>query len=458
MASPMSRTVVRSLKGRLYSVQAARKTESTSSGSDVVSTKVNGVNLLTVENNSPISRLTFIAKAGSRYEDPSNLGVTHVIRHTSQLTNQKNSFFKTFKGLEEIAANYTASTTRDNAMMSVSCTRNNLAAAFELVAPCFARNMFDPWDWRDFGGGAHKVEYDVAALRELPNVALMEELHRAAYREGLGNSLYCPEAFVGQHSTDQILRFMKAHYRPDRVAVVATGVDAEEIRTLMTQNLKFSDAGGAKANDAKSNYVAGERRANRADLAATYTAVATQGPSLSSKELLPAAVLQQIMGFGSRIKYSECPTASRLCAAVQKVTNSPFMINSVNVNYTDSGLFGFAVVAPPKDMDKILRTAFAEFASITKTGVSDAEVARGKSQLKAYIAMNLESGDAVITNLAEQALNSEKLNSVNDMLKMVDSIQTADVSNVAKKLVNGKPSMASVGQLTNVPYLDQLVK
>ena len=50
----------------------------------------------------------------------------------------------------------------------------------------------------------------------------------------------------------------------------------------------------------------------------------------------------------------------------------------VSANYTDSGLFGFYLCAAPADMEKGLRAAMNTFASVTKSGVTDEEVTRGK--------------------------------------------------------------------------------
>lgn len=45
--------------------------------------------------------------------------------------------------------------------------------------------------------------------------------------------------------------------------------------------------------------------------------------------------------------------------------------------------------------------------------------------------MTLENGEAVLMNLAEQAVGSDKITSITQVIKMVDSIQTSDVVNVS---------------------------
>lgn len=453
MAYRLSRALCRSSKVRFYSAQVMKKAEA---ASEVTSARLNELTIVTSDSTAPLSRIAIISKAGSRYEDPSNLGITHVIRHTAYLTNEQNSSFTTFKYLEALGAHFNTITTRDYSIFSVSCTRNVMAEAFQLISPTVTRTAFDPFDWRDQDGCASKVAYDVAAYNEQPNAMLMEELHAAAFRGTLGNSLYCPKDFVGSHTPQQVLQFMSGYYRPNRMAVVSTGADHDEV-TKLVQQMKFSKTGGP-SNDKKANYIGGERRVPRPDLDLTYAAIATEGPSLASKDLLSAAVLQHIMGLSPGIKYSDGSAGLKLSSAVAKSTDSPFVVSGLNVNYSDSGLFGFTVAANPADMEKVLKTAVSEFASLTKAGLTDAEVARGKNQLKASIAMSMENGDGVLMNLAEQAIGSDRFTSLKDTMAMIDAIQTSDVSNVAKKLVNGKPSMSVVGNLTNVPYLDQLLK
>ena len=53
----------------------------------------------------------------------------------------------------------------------------------------------------------------------------MEALHAAAFRTGLGNSLYMGEHLVGSHSSDMLKAFVDAHYTSNNVAVIGLGVE-----------------------------------------------------------------------------------------------------------------------------------------------------------------------------------------------------------------------------------------
>lgn len=456
MASPMSRTICRTVRGRLYSAQAAMKADGQAPvKSDVPRIEtVNGIKVATLENNSPLSRVVVMAQAGSRFENPGNLGITHCIRHASELSNEQKSSFRLIKDLQFQAGCFSASTTRDYAIYSMDCIRANAEQVMPLLGPMVTRTAIHGPNWRDYAGLKPRIQFDLACLNEQPNIKVIELLHSAAYRNTLGNSIYCPSSFLGSHTMDQVVEFMQNHYAANRVALVGSGVD-HDLLVSMARNMTFSK--GGSPNTAAATYYGGEVREDRPDLEYTYVAVATQGPSLSSKDLLVAGVLQEIMGAGCSIKYGESASASKLSQAVSKVTND-FSVNGFNANYTDSGLFGFVVAAQPGDMGKVLKAAFSEFAALTKGGLTDADVARGKNQLKSSILMANECSQTQLTGLAEQLLGSSQIKSAANIVSMVDAITTADVTAVAKKLVNGKPSMGAIGNLASTPFIEDLLK
>ena len=66
---------------------------------------------------------------------------------------------------------------------------------------------------------------------------------------------------------------------------------------------------------------------------------------------MASAILSQAFGVGGpKIKYSM--GASRLEKAVLPVASQPAGVSSFNFNYSDSGLFGFHIVAHESDATK----------------------------------------------------------------------------------------------------------
>ncbi|XP_076458999.1 cytochrome b-c1 complex subunit 2, mitochondrial-like isoform X2 [Babylonia areolata] len=455
MASVLSRRALRGLQVRLYSATARQEPKDTSVPLRPQPPKLtklpNGVTVASLENYSPVSRVALVANAGARFEDGDNLGVTHCLRLASGLSTQNLSSFYITRSVEQAGADFTCSSTREYMFYRIDCLRNDLDLVTKVLAETTTAPALKPWELADLGVN---MGLDLANLKAQPHVQLFDMLHKAAFRDTLGRSLYAPEFMVGKYTSEQLLHYMKTYFSAGRLALVGVGVDHEHLVAQAKQITPFTSAG---AVNNKAKYSGDEIRMEMGgDF--TYAAVAVEGPSLAGKDLLYAAVLQNVMGMGPYIKYSSGSTTSRLSQAASKATTHPFAVSCLNANYTDGGLFGFYAIAQAREIEKVLRAAFNQFAAVTKTGLEDKDVERAKNQLKAQISMYREGGDAVLCDLAEQALGSEEILSTADLLSMVDCITSSDVTGVAKKLVNGKPSMAACGNLSRTPYLDSLMQ
>jgi len=439
---------------RAYTAQAAVASQVTSDSAPRVSRLANGAIVATVENNSPVARLAVLYNAGSRYEVRDNEGVTHCIRSAANLSNGKSSTFNLTRNFQQIGSNVKCSTTREHVIYSVDCTRNHLDVGLEFLTHMSCYPSFQPWEISD---NRAEVKIDLALAMDDPCTRAIEGLHRAAYRDGLGYSLHMPEYRLGSHSVDQLSQFVKTHYVPGNMAIVGVGVDHDALlhRLDGPNGLEIGKIeGGGPVAAAKAVYHGGEVRiANDSPL--VHAAVATQGVSLGSSDLIAAAVLQNLMGTGPRIKYSANANAKVTQAAAQ-ATSDPFAVSTINLNYRDTGLFGFHVAAGKSDIGSVLKSLISTFSAATKAPFSDADVASAKAQLKASMLYELENSGSLVEELGSQVLLSGSSLPIEKVLEHVDAITAADVLAVAKKVVNGKPSMCIVGDLAETPYLDEL--
>ena len=89
--------------------------------------------------------------------------------------------------------------------------------------------------------------------------------------------------------------------------------------------------------------------------------------------MLALALVQQLLGSGSRIKYSN---SGALGNAAAKASQSPASASAVNINYSDTGLFGIAVAASPDDVGNVIKASIGQLRSVSK--VNDATLQTAK--------------------------------------------------------------------------------
>lgn len=68
-------------------------------------------------------------------------------------------------------------------------------------------------------------------------------LHKAAFRTGLGNSLFVPKFQIGKISPETLQHYVASNFVSGRCAVVGLGLDESKVKKL-AQSLSLSDSDG----------------------------------------------------------------------------------------------------------------------------------------------------------------------------------------------------------------------
>ncbi|XP_041473467.1 cytochrome b-c1 complex subunit 2, mitochondrial-like [Lytechinus variegatus] len=445
------RPTIVSLSRRWFSAQAATQArQAEAERNEVQVTKLpSGLTVASLENNSPVSRLAVIVKAGSRYEGVENLGASHCLRAFGHLTTSGASALSITRGLEEVGGSLETSTSREHVTYSIRCLRDQLDTGMFYLKNVSTGQEFRPWEVKD---NSQRLLFDLSCYNDQLQLNVMEQLHSAAYRDTLGRSIYAPQYMVGKHTTQMLKDYVSSRYTAENMAIVGIGVDHSDLKTFGESfDLQRGDPSTPAAK-----YSGGELR-NQCSSPLAYAALGVEGANLSSKDLLVTGILHQLMGSAPYIKRGSNLATSKASQAAAKASSLPHAVNCFNLPYSDSGLFGFFAITQPSDMAPVLKSLMEQFGAMTKGNVSAQDLQRAKNQLKAAVFMNLENQDALLEDIAVQALHAGSYVSPADVVKAVDGITAEDVSRVAKRIFNGKRSMAASGNLINTPYMDQLL-
>lgn len=411
-----------------------------------------GVIVAALENYSPISRVAVVYNAGPRYEPIGQLGLTHCLRSASNLSSQKASAFGIARSLQQIGASLSCTTTREQMYYNVTCKRDELSTAVQFLADVAVAPAFKPWELETL---TRRLNLDLEVLRQNPSAQLVEALHKAAFRDTLGRSLFMSADRIGTFSPENLENFVKSHYVSGNVVVAGVGVNQDEL-VKFASKMHFSQ-GSAPATDAsKAKYYGGELRVETRNKL-VHAAIVTEGTSLSSDNLLTTSLLGVALGTSPLVQYSSGVATSKLNKAISAATKSDFAASYLNAMYSDTGLFGVQVVANSQEIGKVLKAVVGAMGQLTKTGLTDQELQTAKRKLKASLRLFYDDGATMLEGLAAEALIVGDVTSLDALDKSIDAISLDAINKVAKKIINGKPTLAAVGDLSNTPYLDELL-
>ncbi|XP_014217339.1 cytochrome b-c1 complex subunit 2, mitochondrial [Copidosoma floridanum] len=427
---------------RHYAAAAAAQCAPCGASNADVKVLGNKITVAAFDNASPLTQVSIIFKAGPRNETYETQGISHLLRICAGLTTNRSSTFAVTRNIQQLGGELTAIGDRESISYTLKITRDNLATALNFLEDVATRQVFKPWEVSD---ETPRFRHEVSNVPE--TVRLVELIYKAAYREGLGYSLFSPKRQIGKINSETLSHFVANHYTGPRCAVVGSGICLNEIESFAT-GLSISSQEGCNPI---SKYMGGEIRKERNSELASV-ALAVEGTGLkNAKDAITFAVLQKAVGDGPKVKWGSCntPLYKALCSTKQDL----FAAVSFNASHSDTGLFGI-IISAPADSASALVKAGADF--LKSPNISDCDVARGKAALKVSVLSVGDNPALLHESIGQQALFFGSVLSPGAIAAEIDKITTADVQKAACQVANGKLSMASIGNLSNVPYLQQL--
>ncbi|CAB4064076.1 unnamed protein product [Lepeophtheirus salmonis] len=329
----------------------------------------NGLSVLSVPECTGVGYLRMSVLGGSRYERYENLGSSHALR-----------------GIQQSGANFDISQGRE--IMSYSLT------------------------------SSRKTIPSLSDINLSPAYMAQELLYKAAFRTGIGNSIYSPSFMVGSHNSAMLKGFFDKTFALDRATLIGCGISHESLLQI-AECINLPSASTTKTT--ASTFYGGECRSELNGQHA-HIAMGFPGSSYASseKERISALLYQRILGVGSRVKRGVG------LGRLNKVLEAGQSLRKV-----------IQVFKNPK--------------------ITDAEVKAAKKNVIADLSEAYLNPSSLCNILEEQILLGG--GKIQDNSKAVEdsinSVTIADVQTFAKKISGSPLSMGAIGNLEHLPYLDE---
>ncbi|RXG70079.1 cytochrome b-c1 complex subunit 2, mitochondrial [Armadillidium vulgare] len=247
----------------------------------------------------------------------------------------------------------------------------------------------------------------------------------------------------------ELQEFVKQTHTPSRIAIV--GIGGVPLEKLIKLGKKMDADPQSNLADTPSTYAGGEIRK---ETGGPFTHVALVGPGakIESEEAASFAIAQFILGGPAGIKHGSASTSK--IASILASAGGTGNIAAINASYTDGGLFGFLLVNEQPDKAGNVVKAIAK--GVRNLKITDVDVKNAKAKAKAAILLGTEFVEGELEDMGLQALFTGKYLTPAQVVDSIDKVTASSVQSVITNSAKGKLSMASLGNLKNVPYIDQL--
>jgi predicted Zn-dependent peptidase len=137
--------------------------------------------------------------------------------------------------------------------------------------------------------------------------------------------------------------------------------------------------------------------------------------------------------------------SSRLFQEVREQRGLAYQVYSSVASYADTGTLSVYAGAHPDRLGDVAGVLRAVLADVAVNGLSDAEVARGKGQLRGGLVLGLEDSSSRMSRIGKGELNYADHLTVEDTLARIDAVTTDDVAVLAAELLRRPVATSVVG-------------
>jgi len=183
----------------------------------------NGIRVATESLPGPFAGVGVYIDAGSRYEDESLRGVSHIVDRLAFKSTKTRSSDQMLEALESLGGNIQCASSRE-ALMYQSATFNS---AVPDTIGLLADTIRDPRiTEEEVLQQLETAQYEIQEIWSKPDLIIPELMHMAAYKDNtLGNPLLCPRERLDYINRDLIMKYRSTFYKPERIVVAFAGIE-----------------------------------------------------------------------------------------------------------------------------------------------------------------------------------------------------------------------------------------
>jgi predicted Zn-dependent peptidase len=380
-------------------------------------------------------------RVGTRYEDASLNGVSHMLEHMAFKGTARRDARGIAEEIEAVGGHLNAFTSREVTAYHATVLKEDVPLAVDIVADILQHSLFEQGELER---EREVVLQEIGQANDTPEDVVFDSFQLAAYPDQpLGMPVLGPPEIVSGLTRDQLIGYMQTHYSAPRMVFAAAGkLDHDEIVGLVEDHFADLPAGEGTPTDAAA-YRGGDAREDRT-LEQGHLVMGFDGVGYHDPDYYAAGVASTLLGGGM---------SSRLFQEIREKRGLVYSIYSFASSYSDGGLFGVYAGTGEQGLGELMPVLCDELARAA-TDIGGEELARAKAQLRAGIVMSLESSYSRSEQIAGQVGIYGAAVPIEELQSRIAAVTEEDVMRVIARILSSAPTIAAIGPIKALESYD----
>lgn len=412
-------------------------------------TLTNGIRV--VSETLPKSRSVSIGvwvKVGSRHEPPEIGGISHFIEHLFFKGTQNRTAKDIAIEMDSIGGEMNAFTSQETTTYYAKVVDEHLPAAIDILSDILLGSKFDPVEMEK---ERKVILEEIKGVEDTPDDYIHELFTSTVWPDNpLGSPILGTRDTIKSLKHENIITYIDNYYSPKEIVISVAG-NFEHARLIELLNMSFGklSRSGIPKKEGSPTFTRAVS-VKKKQLEQVQLCIGCKGLNYTHEDRYVMSALNTVLGNSM---------SSRLFQEIREQNALAYSIYSYVTSYRDTGLLTVYAGTDPLNALEVARLVLKEFKKIAEEGITPAEEARVKNQIKGSLVLSLESSSSHMSRIARQEIYYGKYLSMDDIIKGVEKVTAEQVQRLAQQLFSRENiSLTILGPLSRADVPDSVLE
>jgi predicted Zn-dependent peptidase len=383
------------------------------------------------------------AGVGSRDESAGHIGATHYLEHLLFKGTRRRTALDISAAMDAVGGELNAFTAKESTCYYARVLDADLPLAIDVLSDMVTGSLLEP---KEVDAERGVILEEIAMNEDDPTDTVHEAFAARLFGDTpLGRPILGSVDSINAITRDQIAEHYAAKYTPDHLVVAASGrVDHDEVVELTRAAFEPVLTGDARPvpprlaaqHDGEQGEPGTGVRLVSRTIEQANLVLGCEGLARTDERKYALGVLNAALGGGM---------SSRLFQEVREKRGLAYSVYSFSSQHADTGIWGVYVGCLPAKADEVLAICRDEIAKVIDGGLTDAELDRGKGQLRGSIVLGLEDPSSRMSRLGKSELVYPNLEPVDEILAAIEAVSHDEIRAIAADVLARPKALAVVG-------------
>lgn len=387
----------------------------------------NGLRIIHQPSTSPVVYCGYEVNVGARDECPGEEGMAHFCEHMTFKGTTRRRAWHVRNCLESVGGNLNAYTNKEDTVYYATIQKEHLGRAIDLLTDIVFHSTYPQ---NEIDKEVEVICDEIEIYNDSPADLIYDEFENIIF-EGhpLGHYILGEAQQIRRYTTEDALRFVHRHYRPDNAIFFVSGdVDFKRVIKLLksaTIDLHPSQSLAADVLPAIPSYQAKEVIKDLGTHQA-HVMIGTRGYDVHHPHRIALYLLNNILG-GPGMN-------ARLNVSLREHHGLVYTVEGVMFSYSDTGVWGIYFGCDPQDIDKCKRLVRKELDKMMEKSLTEAQLRAAKKQIKGQIAVTCDNRENFALDFGKSFLHYGWEKDIIHLYQEIDAVTAEEIQQVAQDL------------------------